>query len=87
MFYFWGFYGILLWKEFLSETGEKMNILIYFIIAVLFVVLIFWTWNNTKDFEETSRRVIFIVVGIVLIAIVTLIYFAISKVGITYPKV
>ena len=69
------------------ETGEKMNILIYFIIAVLFVVLIFWTWNNTKDFEETSRRVIFIVVGIVLIAIVTLIYFAISKVGITYPKV
>lgn len=71
----------------MSETGEKMNILIYFIIAVLFVVLIFWTWNNTKDFEETSRRVIFIVVGIVLIAIVTLIYFAISKVGITYPKV
>ena len=64
-----------------------MNILIYFIIAVLFVVLIFWTWNNTKDFEETSRRVIFIVLGIVLIAIVTLIYFAISKVGITYPKV
>ena len=64
-----------------------MNVLIYFIIAVLFVVLIFWTWNNTKDFEETSRRVIFIVVGIILIAIVTLIYFAISKVGITYPKV
>ena len=69
------------------RTGEKMNILIYFIIAVLFVVLIFWTWNNTKDFEETSRRVIFIVVGIILIAIVTLIYFTISKVGITYPKV
>ena len=64
-----------------------MNILIYFIIAVLFVVLIFWTWNNTKDFEETSERVIFIVVGIILIAIVTLIYFAISKAGITYPKV
>ena len=64
-----------------------MNILIYFIIAVLFVVLIFWTWNNTKDFEETSRRVIFIVVGIIVTSIVTLIYFAISKVGITYPKV
>lgn len=64
-----------------------MNILIYFIIAVLFVVLIFWTWNNTKDFEETSERVIFIVVGIIVTSIVTLIYFAISKVGITYPKV
>lgn len=71
----------------MSETGEKMNILIYFIIAVLFVVLIFWTWNNTKDFEETSERVIFIVVGIIVTSIVTLIYFAISKAGITYPKV
>ena len=58
-----------------------MNILIYFIIAVLFVVLIFWTWNNTKDFEETQNRVIFIVVGIILIAIVTLIYFAISNIS------
>lgn len=63
-----------------------MNVLIYFIIAVLFAVLIFWTWNNTKDFEETSKRIIFIVVGIIIVAIVTLIYFTISKVGITYPK-
>ena len=36
-----------------------MNIFIYFIIAVLFGVLIFWTWNNTKDFEENSKRIIF----------------------------
>ena len=64
-----------------------MNILIYFIIAVLFVVLIFWTWNNTKDFEETSKRVFFIVVGIVIVAVITLIYFTISKISITYPKV
>ena len=69
------------------KIGEKMNILIYFIIAVLFVVLIFWTWNNTKDFEENSKRVIFIVVGIIVVSIVTLIYFSISKAGITYPKV
>ena len=68
------------------EIGEKMNILIYFIIAVLFVVLILWTWNNTRDFEETSERIIFIVVGIILTVVVTLIYFAISKIGITYPK-
>ena len=63
-----------------------MNILIYFIIAVLFVVLILWTWNNTRDFEETSERIIFIVVGIILTVVVTLIYFTISKIGITYPK-
>ena len=63
-----------------------MNILIYLIIALLFAVLIFWTWNNTKEFEETSERIIFIVAGIIVIAIITLIYFAISKIGITYPK-
>ena len=62
-----------------------MNTLIYLIIAVLFVVLIFWTWNNTKEFEETSERITFIVIGIVIVAVITLIYFAISKVGITYP--
>ena len=50
-----------------------MNILIYFIIAVLLVVLILWTWNNTRDFEETSERIIFIVVGIILTVVVTLI--------------
>ena len=64
-----------------------MNILIYFIIAVLFAVLIFWTWNNTKDFEETSKRVVFTVIGIVIVAVITLIYFTISKISITYPKV
>ena len=57
-----------------------MNILIYLIIALLFAVLIFWTWNNTKEFEETSERIIYIIVGIAVVAIVTLIYFAISKI-------
>lgn len=73
-------------KEKVKKIGAKMNILIYFIIAVLFAVLIFWTWNNTKDFEETSKRVIFIVIGIMVVSVITLIYFTISKVGITYPK-
>lgn len=68
------------------EIGEKMNILIYLIIVVLFIVLILWTWNNTKEFEQTSERIIFITIGTGIIAIVTLIYFAISKIGITYPK-
>lgn len=63
-----------------------MNILIYLIIVVLFIVLILWTWNNTKEFEQTSERIIFITIGTGIIAILTLIYFAISKIGITYPK-
>ena len=46
-----------------------MNILIYLIIALLFAVLIIWTWNNTKEFDETSERIIYIIVGIAVVAI------------------
>lgn len=63
-----------------------MNILIYLIIAVLYIVLILWSWNNTREYETTSERIIFILIGIAIISIITLVYFAISKIGITYPK-
>ena len=63
-----------------------MNILIYLIIALLFVVLIFWTWNNTKDFDDTKKRITFIIFGIIILGVVTLIFFNISKIGIGYPK-
>ena len=56
-----------------------MNILIYLIIALLFAVLIFWTWNNTKEFEETSERIIYIIVGIAVVAIVTIIFLYVYK--------
>ena len=64
-----------------------MSILIYLIITILFAVLIFWTWNNTKEFNETKDRIKYIVIGIFLVTIVTTIIFAISKIGINYPKV
>ena len=63
-----------------------MSILIYLIITILFAVLIFWTWNNTKEFNETKDRIKYIVIGIFLVTIVTTIIFAISKIGINYPK-
>ena len=60
---------------------------IYLIIIILFSVLIFWTWNNSKDFESNLTRVKFIVVGIISIYVVTLIIFNISKIGIIYPNI
>ena len=63
-----------------------MNILIYLIIALLFAVLIFWSWNNTKDFDDTKQRITFIIFGIIILGVVTLIFFNISKIGIEYPK-
>ena len=61
-------------------------ITIYFIILILFAVLILWIWNNTKDFEDNLKKIIFSIVGIVSLFIITLIIFNISKIGITYPS-
>ena len=63
-----------------------MNILIYLIIALLFCVLILWTWNNTEDYESAVERIKYTVIGTIVIFLITLIYFTISKIGITYPK-
>lgn len=63
-----------------------MNILIYLIIIVLFGVLLFWTWNNTKDFGEDTKRIKFIVIGFIILSIITLILFNISKIGVNYES-
>ena len=63
-----------------------MNFLIYFIIGVLYVVLGFWLWNNTKDFEDKFQKIFFITIGMLALFIVTLILFAFSKIGISYPN-
>lgn len=59
---------------------------IYFIIFLLFVVYIVWTWNSTKEFEDQKIRIAYILVGTLFITMVTLILFAISKIGVNYPK-
>ena len=60
---------------------------IYLIIIILFSVLIFWTWNNSVDFEENKKRVKFIAFGILILYVVTLIIFNISKIGVAYPNI
>lgn len=61
-------------------------IAIYFIILILFAVLILWTWNNTKDFEDNTKRIKFIGIGILALFIITFIIFLFSKIGLTYPN-
>ena len=61
-------------------------IAIYFIIIILFAVLILWTWNNTKDFIDNSKKIKFIGIGIVALFIITFIIFLFSKIGLTYPN-
>ena len=59
---------------------------IYFIIFVLFVIYIVFLWNSTREFESLLMKFSFILIGTIFIAILTLILFWISKIGIQYPK-
>lgn len=59
---------------------------IYFIVFILFVTYIVWTWKSTQQFETVTMRVSYILVGTIFITIITLILFWISKIGIVYPK-
>ena len=63
-----------------------MKIIMYLMIIVLFVVLLFWTWNNSKDFQENKAKIKFILIGLILLSMVTFILFNLSKIGIDYPN-
>ena len=63
-----------------------MKIIMYLMIIILFVVLLFWTWNNSKDFQENKAKIKFILIGLILLSIVTFILFNLSKIGIDYPN-
>lgn len=63
-----------------------MNVIIYIVIAVLFGVLIAWTWNNSKSFQTNNKKITFILVGLAILFIITFIIFSISRIGISYPN-
>ena len=64
-----------------------MNVIIYIVIAVLFGVLIAWTWNNSKSFQANNKKITFILVGLAILFIITFIIFSISGIGISYLNI
>lgn len=58
---------------------------IFIIIAVLFLVLLGWTWNSLGNVEKRTK-IICIISGIVVVYIITLIIYNISKIGIVYEN-
>ena len=63
-----------------------MALLIYFIIFLLIVVYVTWTWNSTEKFENTSTRIAFLIIGTLFVILLTFILFLISKIGVDYPQ-
>ena len=64
-----------------------MGLIIDLMILILFIVLILWTWNSTRNFENTFSRVLYITGGIIIIFLITLIVFNISNSSINYPSI
>ena len=60
--------------------------LVYFIIIMLFLVYIFWTWNSTKEFETITIRISYVVIGTIFMAFITFLLFLFSRIGVTYPS-
>ena len=58
---------------------------IIIIILAIFCVLIIGTWHYLGNIEKT-RKIVFIVIGIFVSYLITMLLFSISKSGITYPS-
>ena len=63
-----------------------MTAMIYFVIVILFLVHIFWTWNNTKCFGSNFTRVLYIIIGTLFVALITYIVYLISRANIKYTN-
>ncbi len=64
-----------------------MVIMIYLIIIILYAVLLFWTWNNVKQFENIAQKIGYIGIGLIILFAITWILFSIAKSGVDYPSV
>lgn len=58
---------------------------IFIIMAILFLVLIGWTWHNLGNIEKT-KKIPCIIGGLIIVYIITFIIYNISKTGIQYSN-
>lgn len=55
------------------------------IIAIMFIILIGWTWSSLGNVNK-KQKIIYIICGIVVVYIFTSIIYGISKIGIVYES-
>jgi len=61
-----------------------MYTMICLVIVILFLVFLFWTWNNTRYFDNVLAKILFVIIGTLSIALITYIIFLISTSNIYY---
>ena len=59
--------------------------LIIIVTIIMFLVLIAWTWSNLASIDR-NKKIAYILSSIVIMMIVTLIIFSISKIGVNYEN-
>lgn len=60
-------------------------VLIISIIIAIYVLLIAWVWNNLGTIDKT-KKVLIILIGTIIVYLITLIVFNVSKSGINYEQ-
>ena len=62
-----------------------MTSIIYVVIAILFLVLIAWTWNVLGGIEK-SKKIAYIVISLIIMMLITFFIATISGIGIKYEN-
>ena len=60
--------------------------IIILVSIIIFVILITWCWHNLGKIEK-GKKIVYIILGLILIYVITSIVFGISKNNIEYPNV
>ena len=59
---------------------------IFIIAIIVYLILITWTWHSLGNIEN-KRKIIFVIIGLVVMYIITFITFQISKSGVSYQNI
>ena len=60
-------------------------VIVVIAIIILFLVLLAWTWQSLGNIDN-SKKIKFIVGGLIIVYIITFIIYTISKIGLTYDN-
>ena len=59
--------------------------IIVIIAIVIYAILVTWCWHNF-DNNEKNKKIIYIIIGMIIIFIITNIVYSISKADVSYPE-
>ena len=59
--------------------------IIVIIAIVIYAILVNWCWHNIGRIEK-SKKIIYIIIGMIIIFIITNIVYSISKADVSYPE-